>query len=155
MEVIRGIRNIRSEMDINPGRQIPVVLDCRTADALSVVREGERYIRALARVDALHYGVGIDRPEKAATQVAGEVEILVPMAGLIDLAEEEKRLQREVAKVAKDVDLFEKKLSNEAFVAKAPAEVLEKDRSKLAHPAEKPGADSKPALAGGRRSFRI
>ncbi len=137
MEVVRAIRNIRGEMDVAPGKQIPAVLDCKGGDALAVMRQGETYIRALARVGELAYGVGIERPEKAATQVAGDVEILVPLAGLIDLEEEEKRLQKEIAKVDKDVTMFEKKLSNEAFVAKAPPEVLEKDRGKLADAREK------------------
>ncbi len=137
MEIIRGIRNIRGEMDVNPGRQIPVVLDCKSADALVVVREGERYIRTLAKVESLIFGVGAERPAKAATQVAGEVEILVPMAGLIDLGGEEQRLLKELAKVGKDVQLFEKKLANEDFISRAPAEVLAKDRGKLAEAREK------------------
>ena len=137
MDVIRGIRNIRGEMDVTPGKQIAAALDCKSGDALAVVREGEKYIKTLARVNELTYGAGIERPKQAATQVAGEVEILVPLAGLIDLEEEEKRLQKEIAKVEKDVTLFEKKLSNEAFVAKAPPEVLEKDRGKLAEAKEK------------------
>ncbi|MBE0599427.1 MAG: valine--tRNA ligase [Desulfuromonadales bacterium] len=137
MEVIRGLRNIRGEMDINPGKQIPALLDCKSGDALAVMRTGERYIRALARVETLTYGVGIERPAKAATQVAGEVEILVPLAGLIDLEAEEQRLLKEIARLDKDVAMFEKKLANEAFVAKAPPEVLAKDRGKLAEAKDK------------------
>jgi valyl-tRNA synthetase len=132
MEIVKGIRNIRGEMDVPPGRQITAVLDCRTDASAVVAAEGEKYIRALARVNELSYGTAVERPEKAATQVAGEVEILLPLAGMINLEEEEKRLQKEIAKVEKDVAMFEKKLSNEAFVAKAPAEVLAKDRGKLA-----------------------
>ncbi|RME40008.1 MAG: valine--tRNA ligase [Deltaproteobacteria bacterium] len=137
MDIIRGIRNIRGEMDIAPSRRIAVVLDCRDAEAEQVVRAGEGYIRSLARVDELTYGVGCERPGQSATQVAGAVEILVPLAGLIDLAEEEKRLSKEIAKVQKDVDFFDKKLSNEKFVANAPAHVLEKDRAKQAAAREK------------------
>ncbi|GAB4164269.1 MAG: valine--tRNA ligase [Geothermobacteraceae bacterium] len=137
MEVIRGIRNIRGEMDIAPSRKIAVVLDCRDEAAVDVVRHGEGYIRSLARVDELTFGVGVERPAQSATQVAGAVEILVPLAGLIDLAEEEKRLAKEIAKAQKDVDFFDKKLSNEKFVANAPAHVLEKDRAKQAAAREK------------------
>ena len=61
----------------------------------------------------------------------------LPLAGLVDIAEEEKRLQKEIAKVQKDVDLFAKKLSNEKFVANAPSHVLEKDRGKLKDAEEK------------------
>jgi valyl-tRNA synthetase len=95
----------------------------------------------LARVDSLQYGYGsgVDRPDKVATQVAGDIEILLPLAGLIDVDAEVVRLGKEIAKVVKDVELFEKKLTNEAFVAKAPPEVLEKDRGKLAEAKEKLG----------------
>jgi valyl-tRNA synthetase len=137
MEIIRAIRNIRGEMDVPPGKQIGAVLDCRSEAAVAIVQAGETYLRVLARVGDLSYGVGMARPEQAATLVAGEVEILLPLSGMINLEEEEKRLQKEVAKVEKDVAMFAKKLSNEAFVAKAPPEVLEKDRGKLREAEEK------------------
>ncbi len=137
MEVIRAIRNIRGEMNVAPGRQVAAVLDCRSDVAAAILAEGQGYIRALARVGELSYGVGVARPDKGATQVAGEVEILLPMAGLIDVAAEEARLAKEIGRVEKDVALFEKKLGNRAFVAKAPPEVLEKDRGKLAEAREK------------------
>ncbi|ORJ60529.1 valine--tRNA ligase [Geothermobacter hydrogeniphilus] len=139
MEVIKAIRNIRGEMDVAPGRLVNAVLDCRDQAAADVVAEGESYIRSLAKVDELRYGVQVERPAQAATQVAGNIEILLPLAGLIDVAEEEKRLGKEIAKVQKDVDFFTKKLSNEKFVTNAPPQVLEKDRAKLAAAEEKLG----------------
>jgi valyl-tRNA synthetase len=137
MEVIKGIRNIRGEMNVPPGKRIDAVLDCKTPAAVAVMAEGENYLRTLARLESLDYGVGAARPPQAATQVAGEVEILLPLAGLIDLDEERKRLQKEIGKVEKDVTLFSKKLSNEDFVAKAPPAVLQKDRAKLVEAQEK------------------
>ena len=137
MDVIKGIRNIRGEMNVPPGKRIAAVLECKTNDASEVLAAGEGYIKSLARVDSLEFGVSVERPSQAATQVAGEVEILLPLAGLIDLDEEQKRLEKEIAKVEKDVVMFSKKLSNESFLAKAPPEVLEKDRQKLADAQEK------------------
>ncbi len=137
MEVIRAIRNVRGEMDVPPSRQIAAVLDCKSLDAVPVVAEGQDYIKALARVGELAFGYGVDRPEKAATQVAGDIEVLLPLAGLIDLEEEEKRLQKEIAKAEKDTAFFRKKLSNEKFLANAPPAVLEKDRAKQAEAEEK------------------
>ena len=137
MEVIKGIRNIRGEMNVAPGKQIAAILDCKSDEAEAVLAEGEGYIRALARLNELQFGVAVARPEQAATQVAGEVEILLPLADLINLEEEKKRLQKEIAKVEKDVAMFSKKLENEAFLAKAPPEVLEKNRNKLQEAREK------------------
>ncbi|WP_027714419.1 valine--tRNA ligase [Desulfuromonas sp. TF] len=139
MDVVKAIRNIRGEMDVAPSRQIAAVLDCKSESSAAVMREGEGYVKALARVNDLICGVEVERPAQAATQVAGEVEILLPLAGLIDVGEEEKRLEKEIAKVEKDVAMFSKKLSNEKFVSNAPPEVLEKDRGKLAAAEEKLG----------------
>jgi len=137
MDVIRAIRNIRGEMDVPPSKSVSAVFDCRSAAAEAVVREGEGYITTLARVAELTVGVGVEHPAQAATQVAGEVEIFLPLAGLVDVEEEEKRLGKEIAKAQKDVDFFNKKLSNEKFVANAPPAVLEKDRAKLAEAEDK------------------
>ncbi|MDX9710061.1 MAG: valine--tRNA ligase [Trichloromonas sp.] len=137
METIKGIRNIRGEMDVAPSKQIQAVLDCKSEASAAVLRDGAGYVKALARVGELTLGVGVERPAQAATQVAGDVEILLPLAGLINVEEEEKRLLKEIAKVEKDVELFAKKLANENFVANAPRHVLEKDRAKLAEAEEK------------------
>ncbi len=137
MEVVRAIRNIRGELDVAPGRRIAVTLDCRSEETARTVAAGETYIRALARVEDLRAGVSVDRPGQSATQVAGDVEVLVPLAGLIDLGEEETRLCKEISKVQKDLDFFTRKLSNEKFVANAPPQVLEKDRAKLTAAQEK------------------
>jgi valyl-tRNA synthetase len=131
MDVIRAIRNVRGELDVPPGKKIKVVLDCKTEQTVAAIKSGQMYIHSLARVEELDLGIGLEKPKQASTQVAGDVEVLIPLAGLIDVAEEEARLMKEMAKVQKDVDFFSKKLSNEKFVANAPPQVLEKDREKL------------------------
>ncbi len=139
MDVIRCIRNVRGEMDVTPSKKIKAVFDCKTEEVRTILCLGEGYIATLARVDDLQIGVGIEHPAQAATQVTGDVEILLPLAGLVNVEEEEKRLEKEIAKSQKDVDFFLKKLSNEKFTANAPPEVLEKDRNKLAEGEEKLG----------------
>jgi valyl-tRNA synthetase len=137
MEVIRAIRNIRGEMEVPPGKQITALLDCKSDTAQNILEQGAAAIRVLGKVGQLTIGQGLDRSQQSATQVAGDVEISLPLAGLVDVAEEEKRLQKEIAKGQKDIDLFSKKLSNERFVANAPEHVLEKDRGKLKDAEEK------------------
>ncbi len=137
MDVIRAIRNIRGEMDVAPGKKITALLECKNQTICDLMHAATPYIKALARVEDLTCAVKLEQPAQVAKQVAGEVEILLPLAGLIDVAEEEKRLNKEIAKVQKDVDMFSKKLSNEKFVANAPAQVLEKDRGKLVAAQEK------------------
>ncbi len=137
MAVIKAIRNVRGELDVPPSKKITVVLDCKTEAVLGAVNDGRDYICSLARVEDLTAGVNIDKPKQASTQVAGDVEVLLPLAGLIDVAEERARLNKEIEKVQKDVDFFTKKLSNKNFVDNAPAQVLEKDRAKLSAANEK------------------
>lgn len=132
MEVIRSIRNIRGEMDVTPAKKITALFDCKNDACATVISAGQAYITSLARIESFTCGVGLDQPEQVAKQVSGDVEILLPLAGLINVEEEEKRLAKEIAKSQKDVDMFSKKLSNEKFVANAPPAVLEKDRGKLA-----------------------
>ena len=137
MDVIRCVRNIRGEMDVAPSKLIKAVIDCKSDASQAVIKSGEGYLATMARIDDLQIGVGIEHPEQAATQVTGDVEILLPLAGLVNVEEEVKRLEKEVAKVQKDVDFFVKKLSNEKFTANAPPQVLEKDRNKLVDSEEK------------------
>ncbi len=137
MGVIRAIRNIRGEMDVPPGKQISALLQCGSLASANVLDTAQGAIRVLARVGDLRIGQQLARPAQAATQVAGDVEICLPLAGLVDIAEEEQRLGKEIAKLHADVEFFRKKLGNEKFVANAPAEVLAKDRGKLADAQEK------------------
>jgi valyl-tRNA synthetase len=131
MAIVSAIRNVRGELDLPPGQKIKVLLDCKDVVTVQVIRAGEAAISSLARVEELVVGVAVERPQDVATQVAGSVEVLIPLAGLIDLAEEQNRLKKEIEKVQKDVDFFTRKLGNEKFVQNAPADVLEKDRAKL------------------------
>jgi valyl-tRNA synthetase len=137
MDVIRAIRNVRGELEVPPGKKIEVLLDCKSADVVAVMERGQGYINALARVEDFSVGVAVERPKQVSTQVAGDVEVLLPLSGLINVEEESARLNKEIAKVQKDVDFFTKKLSNEKFVNNAPPQVLEKDRGKLASAEEK------------------
>ena len=139
MDVIRAIRNVRGELDVPPGKKIKVVLDCKSESVVQAILSGQAYIQSLARVEELVVGVAVERPKQASTQVAGEVEVLIPLADLVNIAEEEARLNKEVEKIQKDVSFFKKKLSNKKFVANAPPQVLEKDRGKLAAAEEKLG----------------
>ncbi len=131
MAIVSAIRNVRGELDLPPGQKIKVLLDCKDVATVQTIRAGEAAISSLARVEELIVGVAIERPQDVATQVAGSVEVLIPLTGLIDLEEETTRLKKEIEKVQKDVDFFTRKLGNEKFVSNAPAAVLEKDRAKL------------------------
>jgi valyl-tRNA synthetase len=132
MEVIGAIRNIRGEMDVPPSRQIVAILSCAGTESLELMQQGQGAIVNLARVSDLTIGQGLEKPEDASIQVAGDVQIFVPLKGLVNVEEEEKRLTKEIAKIEKEIDMFSKKLQNPSFVDRAPADVVAKEREKLA-----------------------
>ncbi|GAB4303553.1 MAG: valine--tRNA ligase [Desulfuromonadia bacterium] len=132
MEVIGAIRNIRGEMDIPPSREIGAILSCESDDIRDLLLREQGGVKALARVKDLTVGVTLPRPAGASVQVAGPVTVYVPLKGMVDIGAERDRLTREIAKVEKEMEHFSRKLQNPSFVDRAPAEVVEKERQKLA-----------------------
>lgn len=128
--VILGVRNIRGEMNIGPGKEIPLLLRNGSAADRERVATNEQYLKKLAKLASIAWlEPGAPAP-MAATQLAGEVELLVPMADLIDKGAEIARLDKEIDKLQKQVEQLRTKLGNEGFVAKAPAEVVAKERER-------------------------
>ena len=133
-ELISGIRSVRSDYNVPPSKTVEAVVSLAPEDAALVpVMEAHRaYFARLARVETLTVGVGEAKPKASATVVAGRSEVFVPLVGLIDLGAERARLEKEIAQKQAFFASVEKKLSNEAFVARAPAEVIAKERQKMA-----------------------
>jgi valyl-tRNA synthetase len=127
MEVVRAVRNIRSEVGIPAGAWLTVI--CRTPDAQqrAVLRATEGYVRALGRIGELRVGPAEVKPPAAAATIVRGMDVYVPLAGLIDFAAEIARLRKEVEKVERDLTRVRGRLENPAFRAKAPAEVVEKE----------------------------
>jgi len=132
MAVISAIRTIRGEMEVPPSREIGVMISAATNRSEELIRLFEGKIKALARVSELTIGQHLPKPEDAAVQPAGNYQVYIPLKGLVDVAEEEKRLLKEIAKLDKEIELFTKKLENPSFVDRAPAEIVAKEKAKLA-----------------------
>ena len=132
MEITREVRNIRSTYNISPVQRVPLVI--RTADERqpAMLAAGHDYLMNLARLSGVEAGPTVSKPDVTATAVVQGLEIHVPLAGVIDLAAEAQRLGKELAKVQGALDRISKKLENEAFVAKAPAEVVTRERANMA-----------------------
>ncbi len=129
--VIVGIRNIRGEMGIPPGKKLTVLLGNGDARDKMRLEQNAPFLEKLAKLAAIKWlGEGEEAPV-AATALVGELEILVPMAGLIDKDAELARLSREVEKLEKDLTRIRGKLGNASFVDKAPADVVAKEREKM------------------------
>ena len=131
MDLIMAIRNIRGEMNIAPSMQIPVIVKVETSELGDHLEKSASYVKTLARLSELRVGIAEAKPKTAATAVIKGAEVYVPLEGVLDLSQERDRLQKEIAKIAKDIEVFSKKLSNKSFVDRAPKEVVEKDTAKL------------------------
>ncbi|HUI46747.1 MAG TPA: valine--tRNA ligase [Nitrospirota bacterium] len=131
MDLILAIRNIRGEMNIAPSMQIKAIVNVARKDMAHHLERAAGYVKTLSRLCELRIGEAEKKPKTAATGVIKDAEVYVPLEGIIDLTQERDRLQKEIAKISKDIEVFSKKLSNRNFVDKAPKEVVEKDTAKL------------------------
>ncbi len=132
MDFILAVRQIRGEMDIAPARRFDVLLANASADDLTRLGRGRHWLERLANLGALRpLGSGEAEPE-AAVAMLGEMRILVPMAGLIDVAAEVARLEKRIARLRQELAKTEGKLGNASFVANAPPAVVEQERARRA-----------------------
>ena len=129
--VIVGVRNIRGEMNIPPGRELTVLMKNGSEEDNRRLSENAPFLKKLAKLDEVTWLEATDEAPVAATALVGELEILVPMAGLIDKDAELARLAKEMEKLEKELKRVQGKLGNSAFVDKAPAAVVEKEREKM------------------------
>ena len=135
-QVILGVRNIRGEMNIAPGRKLQVYLRGGDASDRARLDANRGFLERLANLEALHWlEAGADAPVSA-TALAGQLEIHVPMAGLIDRDAELARLDRETGKLEQEIARLQGKLGNARFVDKAPPEVVAREREKAAAAAD-------------------
>ncbi|MEP0202151.1 MAG: valine--tRNA ligase [Halioglobus sp.] len=129
---IVGVRNIRGEMNIPPGKALPVLVRNGSDSDKSRLESNAPFLTQLAKLESTTWLSDGDTAPVAATSLVGTMEILVPMAGLIDQDAELKRLAKEIERLDKELARIRGKLSNAAFVDKAPAEVVAKERAKQA-----------------------
>ncbi|MDO6745695.1 valine--tRNA ligase [Gilvimarinus sp. 1_MG-2023] len=130
--VIVGVRNIRGEMNIAPGKAIPLFMQQGSSDDQARLEANRVFLQKLANLEEITWLNPGDEAPLAATALVGKLEILVPMAGLIDVAAEKARLNKELERLNKEKARIAGKLGNANFVDKAPAAVVDKEKAKLA-----------------------
>jgi len=130
--IVRAIRNIRAEMNLPPGRLLEAALGVAAAESGGDLAADEPMLRTLARLHDLRYLAAGERVSGAATALVDGVQVFVPLAGLVDLDEEIKRLGREISKVEGELAGVERKLGNPSFRARAPEEIVEEQEQKAA-----------------------
>src|SRR5438094_2594016 len=138
VRAIDGARSVRGEVNLPPNQAVPLVLLPRDAAAQRLFESHRHALTRLANAsDVQVLAAGSPRPRQAAAHVEPEVEVHLPLAGLIDFGAERARVAKELQKLEAEVAGIAKRLDNPGFLARAPAEVVEKDRARAAELEEK------------------
>ncbi|HPK53432.1 MAG TPA: valine--tRNA ligase [Smithellaceae bacterium] len=131
MDIIVSIRNIRGEMQIAPSRKLDVFVAVPDEKWRDIIETGKSYIVNMANLEKISTEINMAEPKGVATGVIGPVRIFVPLTGIVDIAGEKTRLEKEIAKVRKDLEQCSRKLSNSDFREKAASEIIKKEEDKL------------------------
>ncbi len=132
IDIIRSIRNVRGEKKVNPGKRIKAILHPMSDEQMEIVSKGAAYVGGLARIEDLEIVAELtEKPAKSSATVVNGVEIILPLAGMIDLDKEIQRLQKEIDGTEKEINRAKGKLNNEGFIKKAPAQLIEAEKEKV------------------------
>ena len=131
-DFILGIRKIRGEMNISPGKPLPCFLKNFSSQDKAYIDNNNSILTTIAKLDSISLLSAEDEEDESAIALVGEMKILIPLAGLIDKRAEQERLDKEIEKLVKLKSQFSAKLSNEKFVKGAPEAVVMNEKEKLA-----------------------
>lgn len=129
-DVIVAIRTIKAELGISPVKKVSAILHPANSVQESLLKENEAYLWNLARLEKLDISTQIEPPEASATKVVASCQVTVPLAGAVNLEDEMARLDKELAKLEKDLIASTRKLNNDSFTERAPAEVVARERER-------------------------
>ncbi|RUM46099.1 MAG: valine--tRNA ligase [Desulfocapsa sp.] len=130
MGIITGIRNIRAEADVHPSAKIDAFVLCLDTEKLALIEGFSKAISDMTRLDSLTISAESEKPDDAATYIYQDIEMYVPLKGLIDIEKEQEKLGRERKKIEKSLQQINGKLNNKKFLANAPAAIVEKEKGK-------------------------
>lgn len=128
--VVNAIRNIRSEMNVPPGKRANVFIRVEDKELKSILSEYVDFYKGLAKIDELTIGSDVKKPPMSASAVLPGAEIFIPLEGLIDIEFERARLSKELVNLKTQLEKLSKKLGNPDYLANAPEDVINRDRSK-------------------------
>ncbi|WP_077308321.1 valine--tRNA ligase [Terribacillus halophilus] len=132
VSIIRSVRNIRAEVDTPMSKQIQLLIQAEDSTIETELKAQQHYIERFCNPSELTIATEVTAPDKAMSAVLTGVELYLPLEGLIDISQEIERLEKELDKWSKEVERVEKKLSNQGFISKAPAKIVDEERAKQA-----------------------
>lgn len=127
-DVIKAVRNIRTEANISPGKKINALLKTAEGEEQVVLEESKEVILKLANLEEFAVMCDIERPEMSAIKVVKETEIYIPLEGIIDIDAEKIRINKEIEKNQKELDRVSGKLKNEKFISSAPKDIIDREK---------------------------
>jgi valyl-tRNA synthetase len=130
IDAVMGVRTIRGELNISPSLKLSVSIKTYSDFADRVLTKNVQYVRSLARAEEIIIGTNVRKPEGSATAVKSSMEIYVPLKGVLNIASEIDRLNKDIAKIETSIASLNKKLFNDDFLRKAPKEIVDKEKSK-------------------------
>jgi len=130
VEIIRSVRNSRAEVNTPMSKKINMIVKAKDQEVLTTLENNKAYLERFCNPEELTLATEVAIPDKAMTSIVTGAEIILPLEGLINLDEEIARLEKELDKLNKEVERVQKKLSNQGFVSKAPAKVIEEEKAK-------------------------
>ena len=131
-EVITALRNIRAEAGVAPSKEVSALIKTASESELSILSDNKAFLMKLAKLSSLEFGKELQKPDLSGFRVVGHSEIIVPLLGLLDIEAESKKILDQIAKLEQGLANTNAKLSNETFVSKAPAAVIEREKANLA-----------------------
>lgn len=129
-DVVTGVRTIRSELNVPPGRQVELIINTPEGGTADLLRELQTDLLALTNGSSVTIGSGLDQPASSGSGVVRDLEIYIPLEGLIDVGAERQRLEKEIAKFEGLLRSLDGKLGNAGFLKKAPPQVVERERAR-------------------------
>lgn len=137
VDIIRAVRNIRAEVNTPMSKPIEMSIETKNDEVQAILEQNKAYLEKFCNPSMLTIAREITASEQAMTAVVTGAEIILPLKGLINIEEEIARLEKELKKLDGEVERVQKKLSNQGFVAKAPAKVIEEEKAKAKDYSEK------------------
>ena len=128
-EVTTSIRNIRAEASVSPAKNVTALIKTSDENEIYVLEQNKWFIMKLAKLETLDYGKDISKPDLAGFRVAWKSEIYIPLAGLLDIEAESKKINDQIEKLEQWLASCRKKLADETFMSKAPAQVIEREKN--------------------------
>ncbi|MCK9330899.1 MAG: class I tRNA ligase family protein, partial [Candidatus Cloacimonetes bacterium] len=129
-KTITAIRNLRKQVNIPLGKDVNVTLKVTDNKQIKLYLDYQGYISKLAKVNELIVDINIEKPDSSLVSVVEDVQIFLPLSGLVDLEAEKKKLKKQKEKLEKELLIIQNKLKNEKFISNAKPEVIEKERDK-------------------------